>query len=302
RLPRPRPDFADAADDIKDAIGADGLAEINPDDMRVTTNPHSAGGRLGDFGLPGAGEEEQQATASGPSGPFGGMGGNGSMWNDPRGAIDSSILNPAGANSHSKDAPSAFGGLSVKSVRVSDINPAGEKDPKVSDTGWRTFSDSRGSFWTRSITTTYPDRSSVSEVYTESDGDLIQEVTITDPDGNYDTTVTVYDENGDQVGEPDYSTGTIVTELRNPDYTDGGGYVPVNCGSVECNESRKGRPGLRLSDGMVRALTDPEHSAAGPRNGVAPIVTQHDLLSQYDPDFTGGGAPTPIDKPRIQSD
>ena len=97
--------------------------------------------------------------------------------------------------------------------------------------------------------------------------------------------------------------GPIATEWKsNPDYVEGGGYIPVNCGSVGCNESRKGKPGLRLSDGMVRALTDPEHSAAGPLTGANPIVSQHDLLSQYDPDFNGGGGPTPIDKPRIQSD
>jgi hypothetical protein len=299
RLPKPRPDFEDRAGDIADMAGIEGIGEIDPDALRVATNPHDPDGAFGGV-LPGAGEDEQQA-GSDPTGPFGRLGGDDSVWNDPRDGMGSTIPNPAGESSHGKDTPETAPG-----VRVTPGSIAAAMSGVAGTVTLPLHKETSG------------DRVSVlqfgSSTYTEKtriDGSSTQTLDERQPDGAIDRNVQETDENGSQThtniyigpdGEATSSGEVPVNELRNPDYAEGGGYVPVNCGSVGCNESRKGKPGLRLSDGMVRALTDPEHSAAGPRNGAAPIVTQHDLLSQYDPEFDGGGGPTPIDKPRIQSD
>jgi hypothetical protein len=330
RLPQPRPDFEERAGDIADLAGIDGIGEINPDDLRVATNPHGAVGRLGDFGLPGEPEEDQQGARPGPSGPFGRLGGNDSIWNDPRGAMGSAIPNPAGENSHGKDAPETAPGVRVT---PGSIAAAIGGVASGSDNGDHVFEDEDGSATGRPggrfqfNGSGGADGEYQSEIYTNEDRETGDKTTvIIDADGR---TIENIHPNGDRsasrteggdIVEYDYGTAprhvetapvvfdnagpkdTGVNKLENPDYVGGGGYIPVNCGSVECNASRKGKAGLRLSDGMVRALTDPEHSAAGPRNGAAPIVTRNDLLSQYDPEFNGGGGPTPIDKPRIQSD
>ncbi len=299
RLPKPRPDFEDQAGDIADAAGIEGIGEIDPDALRVATNPLDPDGAFGGL-LPGAGDDEQQADSD-PTGPFGRPGGGDSMWNDPRDRMGSTIPNPAGESSHSKDAPETAPG-----VRVTPGLIAAAMGGVAGTVTLPLHKETSG------------DRVSVlqfsSSTYTEKtrrDGTSTQILDERQPDGAIDRNVQETDEDGSQTHTNIYigpdgeaaSSGEIpVHELRNPDYVEGGGYIPVNCGSVGCNESRKGKPGLRLSDGMVRALTDPEHSAAGPRTGADPIVSQHDLLSQYDPEFAGGGEPTPIDKPRIQSD
>ncbi|HSM43339.1 MAG TPA: hypothetical protein VK862_21525 [Afifellaceae bacterium] len=326
RLPKPRPDFEDALKDIRDAIGADGVSGADPGELQVATIPHGSDGPLGDFGLPGQDDDTGKAPGGGQtSGPFGGMPGNDNMWNDPHGAIGSDIPNPAGDNSHSKDAPDTAPGVRVTpgtiAAAMGAVAGKDDKDPSAgkqeSSTGGKQFglADPGSSREYDS-----DDGSShIVETYSQEGDDFVIVRTIENDAG---TNILIRTMHGDgsrtdyfrfasgwgwtQERDADGQVGPVryfgVAELRNPDDAGAGGYVPVNCGSVGCNESRKGKPGVRLSDGMVRALTDPEHSAAAPRNGAAPIVTQHDLLSQYDPDFSGGGGPTPIDKPRIQSD
>jgi hypothetical protein len=325
RLPQPRPEFEEQAKGIKDMIGAEDIGDIDLDDLRVATNPHGSEGPLGDFGLPGNGEDEQQ-VAAGTSSPFGSMGGNDSMWNDPRANVDFAALNPVGPNSHSKDVPDTAPGVRVTpgSIAGAMAGVAGKgagKDPEPDKQG-DTVGSKQAPLRTPGERREYDsaDGSShiVETVHQEgSDIVIIRQIEnamgtnvlnrYMHEDGTRSDFFRFHSGWGwsqefDAQGRPGPVRYYGIAELRDPDHAGGGGYVPPNCGSVECNESRKGKPGLRLSDGMVRALTDPEHSAAGPRNGAAPIVTQTDLLSQHDPDFNGGGGPTPIDKPRIQSD
>lgn len=300
RLPKPRPDFEDQAGKIADMAGIEGIGEIDPDALRVATNPLDPDGAFSGL-LPGADDDEQQPGPSGPTSPFGRPGGNESAWNDPRDGMGSTIPNPAGESSHSKDAPETAPGFSVKTVTVHDADLTGEKPSKGSDTGWQPGPN--GSMRRTIITNTSSSNRTEHYMRENPDGTSAYHLVTSYSDGGYVSATTWYDEDGNETASViESSQGTGVAELRNPDDAGGGGYIPVNCGSVECNESRKGKPGLRLSDGVARALTDPEHSAAGPRTSAEPIVTQHDLLSQYDPEFAGGGEPTPIDKPRIQSD
>ncbi len=310
RLPKPRPDFEDALKDIRDAIGADGVGGADPDELQVATIPHGSDGPLGDFGLPNPDDEAGQAQDdSQGTGSFANAPGGDSMWNDPRGAIDNDILNPAGDNSHSKDAPSVFPGARVDTGSLLDGLASDGDEPDAEGDSPNVTHHTEGD-----VTVTKRAYSDGHVVITKSE--TINRQSDGEPIGVASTGFSTYP-NGylrmDFNQVDNFSTGEshrdqrrhgpITTEWKsNPDYVEGGGYIPVNCGSVGCNESRKGKPGLRLSDGMVRALTDPEHSAAGPRTGADPIVSQHDLLSQYDPEFAGGGEPTPIDKPRIQSD
>jgi hypothetical protein len=331
RLPKPRPEFEDALKDIRDVINADGVSGADPDEIQVATIPHGSNGPLGDFGLPGQDGDTGKAPGGGQtSGPLGGMPGNDNMWNDPYGAIGSDIPNPAGENSHGKDTPETAPGVRVTPGSIAAaIGGVASGSDNGDD---HSFVDENGSATGRPggrfqfNASTGEDGEYQSEIYTNEDRQTgVKTTVIFDRDGR---TIEVIHPNGDrsasrteggEIVENDYETAprhvetapvvfdnagpkdTGVNKLENPDHV-AGGYVPVNCGSVGCNESRKGKPGLRLSDGMVRALTDPEHSAAGSRTSAEPIVTQYDLLSQYDPEFNGGGGPTPIDKPRIQSD
>jgi len=309
RLPQPRPEFEKQADDIKDMIGADGIGDINPDDFRVGTNPQDPDGVLAGLGLPGyENPENGSGENNGPSGPAGGT-------PDGFGNVEPGIGGvgkPIGSNSHGKDAPGIAPGVRVTPESIASAAAGVSADgpvrlPIVKDTG--------------GVRTEGPHQFGNGLVYTgkfRPDGTSTETTDLTQPDGAIDRVVNETHEDGSRTTSniyigPDGEAATggevPVNELHDPDYVEDGGYVPPNCGSSECNRERErqANPGLAVKEAQgksTQVYPGPEGAADhGRNNGGEPIVSQHDLLSHYDPDFDqGAGGGIQNAPPRIQSD
>jgi hypothetical protein len=357
RLPQPRPEFEDQANDIKDMIGADGLGDINPDDFRVGLNPHDPDGALAGLGLPGTGDEagDRFGENNAPTGPAAGTpGGSGGPWDNVEPGIGD-VGNPVGGNSHGKDAPDTAPGVRVTPGSIgaiirgiasgpSSTTPGEQTEERTltrrpSETTTVSMSDSETVTKRDSgdgnvvVTTTRTGNGRVTESTTQYINGEIQTREVWTAYNNGTRTHVYFNYNSGRVflqhtgiqdrswmfAQPRGDTGTYqprhrlqltdVWKLYDPDYVEGGGYVPPNCGSYECNKARQrqANPGLALKeakDGATKVFPGPDGGNTAPTNGGEPIVSQHDLLSHYDPDFdqAGGGDGVRNAPPRIQSD
>jgi hypothetical protein len=90
-------------------------------------------------------------------------------------------------------------------------------------------------------------------------------------------------------------------ELRDPNHVDAGG-----CRDMGCILGGKKAKGLTLKDHVTNSpnqvLPGSEDEHGRNRHNGPAVVSQHQLLSQYDEDGRSGDAPTQIDRSRIQSD
>lgn len=331
-FPRPRPDLFDEFSDQDNRSAIIDLAGIDPDDLRIGTTPHDPDKIQGGLPWTEGDEESEFGEADVPDEPAGGSP-DGFGDDGKRLGIGPELDNPVGDNSHGRDAPETAPGVRVTTETIARAAAGVASDPPTTTPGEQTEAR-RGVRTTPQTTTT---SRSGNETVTKTDdghgnvtikttrigdggvsetedqylngGLQTRDIWTARSDGtrthsywNYNTGMASVQQTGMQDRtwrfQPERGShrrrGPIATTWKtDPDSGYGGGWVPP---WMEQNQKTLAEVVNGIGPGGLPPA--PEHADQGTANNTQqPIISQHDLLANNDPDSQTGGtvSHTPID-------